>query len=76
MSEAMQALVDFFFDEVGANRICSYHDPRNPNSGKVMTHCGLKFEGTLRSSDRNNIGICDASWYSLLRSERLTGADK
>ncbi|HCA20968.1 MAG TPA: N-acetyltransferase, partial [Lachnospiraceae bacterium] len=22
------------------------------------------------SSDRNNQGICDASWYALLRSER------
>jgi len=76
MSEALKALVDFFFDEVGANRICSYHDPLNPNSGKVMTHCGLKYEGTLRKSDRNNTGICDASWYSLLRSERLAGADK
>ncbi len=69
MSEALQALVDFFFGEVEANRICSYHDPRNPHSGMVMTHCGLKFEGTLRLSDRNNTGSCDASWYSILKEE-------
>ena len=69
MSEALQALVDFFFEEVKANRICSYHDPNNPHSGMVMTHCGLKFEGTLRLSDRNNTGICDASWYSILKEE-------
>ena len=69
MSEALAALIEFFFEKVKANRICSYHDPNNPHSGMVMTHCGMKFEGTLRSSDRNNTGICDASWYSILRSE-------
>ena len=70
MSEALQAVMDFFFDEVGANRIESRHDPRNPHSGMVMKKCGMKYEGTMRSSDRNNQGICDASWYALLRSER------
>lgn len=69
MSESLKALIEFFFNEVGANRIQSYHDPHNPHSGMVMTKCGMKFEGTLRSSDRNNTGICDASWYGLLRSE-------
>ena len=70
MSEALIAVMDFFFDKVGANRIESRHDPRNPHSGMVMKKCGMKYEGTLRSSDRNNQGICDASWYALLRSER------
>ena len=73
MSEALGAIVKFFFEEVEANRICSYHDPKNPHSGMVMTHCGLKFEGTLRASDKNNTGICDASWYSILRSEYTCG---
>ena len=69
-SEAMKAVMDFFFDKVGANRIESRHDPRNPHSGMVMKKCGMQYEGTMRSSDRNNQGICDASWYALLRSER------
>lgn len=69
-SEAMKAVMDFFFDEVGVNRIESRHDPRNKNSGKVMKKCGMKYEGTLRSADRNNQGICDACYYGLLRSER------
>lgn len=69
-SEALKAVMDFFFDEVGVNRIQSYHDPRNPNSGKVMMKCGLKYEGTLRGADRNNQGICDASYYGLLRFDR------
>ena len=54
MSEALKAVIDFFFYEVGANRIESRHDPRNPHSGIVMQKCGMKYEGTLRCSDRNN----------------------
>ena len=69
-SEALKAVMDFLFDIVGVNRIDSRHDPRNPNSGKVMEKCGMKYEGTLRSSDRNNQGICDACYYALLKSER------
>ena len=70
MSEALKAVMGFFFDKVGANRIECRHDPRNPHSGMVMKKCGMKYEGTLRSSDRNNQGVCDICWYALLRSER------
>ena len=70
MSEALKAVMAFFFDQVGANRIESRHDPRNPHSGMVMKKCGMKYEGTMRSSDRNNQGICDACWYARLKSER------
>lgn len=70
MSEALKAVMDFMFDTVEVNRIESRHDPMNPNSGKVMQKCGMKYEGTLRSADRNNQGICDACYYALLRSER------
>ena len=69
MSEALQAVIDFFFDRVRPNSICSFHDPNNPHSGMVMKHCGMKYEGTRRASDRNNTGICDISWYSILQSE-------
>ena len=69
-SEALKAVMDFLFDEVGVNRIEARHDPRNPNSGAVMKKCGLRFEGTLRQSDWNNQGVCDASYYALLASER------
>lgn len=69
-SEALAAVIAYLFDEVGAQRIESRHDPRNPHSGAVMRKCGMKFEGTLRRSDRNNQGICDASHYSILSDER------
>ena len=69
-SEACKAVMDFLFDIVNVNRIEARHDPRNPNSGKVMKKCGMKYEGTLRSADQNNQGICDVCYYALLKSER------
>lgn len=68
-SEAFSGIISFLFDEVKVNRIESQHDPNNPNSGKVMVKCGLRYEGTLRQADFNNKGIVDASMYSLLASE-------
>lgn len=70
MTESLQAVMDYLFDVVGCNRLESRHDPRNPHSGAVMRKCGMKYEGTLRQSDWNNQGVCDACWYSLLREER------
>lgn len=72
-SEALQAVIDYLFEEVGMNRISARHDPNNPHSGNVMKKCGMTYEGTTRQSDRNNQGICDTAQYSILRSEWETG---
>lgn len=69
MSEALSHIIDYLFGVVDFKCIQSHHDPRNINSGKVMLKCGMKYEGTLRQSDRNNLGICDASYYSILKAE-------
>lgn len=68
-SEALAAVIKFFFEEVGVNRVYSEHDPRNPNSGKVMEKCGMKYEGTLRQADWNNSGFCDTCIYGILAEE-------
>ena len=70
MSEALQCIMDFLFEKVEVRRIESRHDPRNPHSGDVMKKCGMKYEGTLRNADKNNQGICDASYYAMLSSDR------
>lgn len=70
-SEAFAAIIPFFFEEVNVNRIESQHDPKNPNSGKVMLKCGLQYEGTLRQADISKQGIVDAAMYSLLASDYL-----
>ncbi len=69
VSEAYTAVIDFCFKELEVLRVSSRHDPNNPTSGAVMRKCGLTYEGTLRQSDRNNQGICDAAHYSILRKE-------
>lgn len=69
-SEALSAVINFMFDQVGANRVQAKHDVNNPHSGLVMKKCGMKYEGTLRSADVNNQGVCDVSIYALLKSDR------
>ena len=67
--EALARLVRFFFEGVGVNRIEAYHDPRNPNSGKVMRKAGLLYEGILRESYMCNQGVCDAAHYAILAKD-------
>ena len=69
MPEALSAVIEYLFTEVGMNRVAARHDPNNPNSGRVMRKCGMKYEGTTHASDRNNQGICDADHYAILRSD-------
>ena len=71
MSEALEAVLDFLFEEVGFNRIESRHDPHNPHSGDVMRKCGMTYEGTAREADWNNQGLCDTAHYAILRREWL-----
>ena len=68
-SEALEAVIRFFFEKVDAQRVESQHNPNNPASGRVMQKCGMRYEGTLRKADWSNQGIVDACMYSILRSE-------
>lgn len=70
MSESLQAVIDYLFDQVHARRVDSRHDPNNPHSGGVMQKCGMRLEGTARRADWNNQGICDACYYAILASDR------
>lgn len=66
MTEALNAVIDFLINEIGMKRIEAYHDVRNIPSGAVMQKCGMVYEGTLRQSEWNNQGVCDAAWYAIL----------
>lgn len=66
-SEALRAVMDYLLNEVGARRIESRHDPRNPHSGAVMQKCGLRYEGTRIQADWNNTGICDEALYGYVK---------
>ena len=69
MPEALKAVITYFFDEVGFNRVAASHDSDNPKSGRVMEKAGMKFEGVLRASGINMSGICNVVWYSILKEE-------
>ena len=69
VTEALQAVIDFLFDEVGVERIEAYHDSNNPNSGAVMRKCGMKHEGTMRAKLFNKGKYVDVDMYAILRRE-------
>ena len=70
MPEALSAVMDHLFDVVGLNRVAACHDANNPKSGRVMEKAGMKQEGILRAAGKNNLGICDEVWHSMIRSDR------
>lgn len=70
MPEALRAVMNYLFEEVGMNRVCARHDVNNPKSGRVMQKAGMMYEGTLRGAGRNNQGIKDVAMYGLLKTDR------
>jgi ribosomal-protein-alanine N-acetyltransferase len=70
-TEAMNAIIKFFFEEVGVNRIEARHDTKNPASGAVMLKSGMQLEGVLRQAGKNNTGICDSAVYGILREDYI-----
>jgi len=69
MTEAVKRLLDFFFNEVGFNRVAAAHAHENPASGKVMQKCGMAYEGTMRQADRCNNGLFDKVNYAILAED-------
>ena len=72
MPEALNAVIRYLFDAVGLNRVQAGHDVNNPNSGRVMEKCGMRYEGTMRQANRNNQGVCDTVMRAILRDEYNT----
>jgi ribosomal-protein-alanine N-acetyltransferase len=68
-TEATKALIRFFFEEVGVNRVEARHDTKNPASGRVMAKAGMKFKGILRQAGKNNTGIVDMAVYAILKED-------
>ena len=70
MTEALGAVIEFVFDQVGVQRIVARHDVNNPHSGGVMRKCGMTFEEVTEKSGRNNQGECDMACYAIERTDR------
>ncbi len=69
MPEAAKRILSYLFDEIGFNRIAASHDKNNTQSGRVMQKIGMTCEGVWRSGGKNNQGIVDSVWYSVLKAE-------
>lgn len=77
MTEAVSAVIDFLFSEIGVNRIGIRHAVKNPGSGRVAQKCGMAYEGTMREYFKNAAGeLLDISFYGILKREWETGNKK
>ena len=76
MTEALIAVIDYLIEEAGCNRVAARHDVNNPASGKVMLKAGMTYEGTLRQYGKNNQGICDMAYYSIIKADLLKEEEK
>ena len=76
MTEALKAVLDFAFKEVGLNRVFSYHSVKNPASGAVMKKAGMKYEGFAREKYITGEGeYQDCRMYGITAAEYFN-ADK
>ena len=70
MSEAVGAITDFLFGEVGYHRLRIRHIRDNPASGRVAEKNGYTFEGIERELHMSHEGLFrDILGWSLLREE-------
>ena len=69
MTEALQALIRYGFEEMHLNRIEAIHETDNPASGAVMRKCGMLHEGTMRSKLINKGKFVDVELYAILRRD-------
>lgn len=77
MSEAVGAIIDFLFGEVGFNRIEIAHAVKNPGSGRVAQKCGLTYEGTKREEFKSRSGeFLDIAFYGILKKDWEKNSDK
>lgn len=69
MTEATKKIIEFFFKEVGFNRVYAWHASENPASGKMQKKAGMKWEGTLRQAGKCNNGIFDEVIYAIIADD-------
>ncbi|MDL2288943.1 GNAT family N-acetyltransferase [Oscillospiraceae bacterium OttesenSCG-928-F05] len=70
VTEALSAVMNDLFREVGYHRICAKHDVGNPASGRVMEKCRMTYEGRLRGQHKRHDGThADVLIYGILSDE-------
>ena len=69
MSEALNPILFFGFENVDLNRFYAYHRVRNPGSGKVLQKNGFVQEGVLRQRVQKWGVFEDVRLWAMLRSD-------
>lgn len=68
-TEAVAAVIDYAFQELGVQRVYAAHFSRNSASGQVLIKNGMRHEGTLRRDIKKWDEYLDVEMYSILRTE-------
>lgn len=63
-TEAVKALFQFAFEQLGINKIRAEHLSANPASGKVMINAGMTHMGSTQSLDRDG-NMADIELYEI-----------
>ena len=67
VSEALQRILQFGFEELHLNKIYASHFPHNPTSGKVLQKNGFEFEGILKQEVLKNGQFLDLHRYAIFQ---------
>ncbi len=69
MTEALRALVDYGFEQIGLNKIEATADTNNLRSLRVVERCGFRKEGVLRQKSYYKGAFHNEAVYSMLKYE-------
>ena len=69
MTEALQVVLNFGFENIGLNRISSEYFGGNISSEKVMVKNNLKYEGIAKEKYLKKGHFYDAIQYALTKKE-------
>lgn len=69
MTEALERVIQYTFEDLHIHRIEAQHEVNNPASGRVMIKCGMKHEGRLRGRLMNKGRYVDVDLYAILKEE-------
>ncbi|WP_078394836.1 GNAT family N-acetyltransferase [Shouchella patagoniensis] len=76
-TEALKAIIDFGFRQMGIHKIEAAHNLDNPASGRMMSKVGMKQEGVIKHMIRNSKNqYKDCAVWGLLQDEYLRLAVK
>lgn len=68
-TEALRAVLEFGFGELGLHRIEAHHFTQNPGSGRVMQKVGMRLEGRVRGAVFRHGVPRDLELYGILRED-------